>query len=113
MNNGQLHYKGYSGSVEYSEEDDCLHGRVIGIRPSITYEGQDVAELKKDFQDGIEDYLDDCRESGVEPERPFKGSFNIRIKPELHEKLALYAFSNEVSLNSVVEEALRSFAQTI
>ena len=37
---GYLKYKGYTGSVEYSEDDKCLFGKVQGMsKDSITYEG--------------------------------------------------------------------------
>ena len=47
---GYLKYKGYTGSVEYSEEDNCLFGKVQGMtKDSITYEGATVDELTADF----------------------------------------------------------------
>ena len=58
---GYLHYKGYKGSVEYSEADNCLFGLVLGMKKScILYEGNTIDELKKDFEAGIESYLDHC-----------------------------------------------------
>ena len=55
---GYMKYKGYTGSVEYSEEDNCLYGKVMGMsRDAITYEGQDVNELRRDFEGAIDDYL--------------------------------------------------------
>ena len=55
---GLLKYKGYTGSVDYSEEDNCLYGKVLGMGENmITYEGQDVNELRKDFEGAIDDYL--------------------------------------------------------
>ena len=51
---GLLKYKGYTGSVDYSEEDNCLYGKVLGMSKNmITYEGQDVNELHKDFEGAI------------------------------------------------------------
>ena len=63
---GYLKYKGYTGSVEYSEEDKCLFGKVQGMsKDSITYEGQTVEELTKDFEGAVDDYLALCEEKGV------------------------------------------------
>lgn len=57
-----LKYKGYTGSVDYSEEDNCLYGKVLGMSKNmITYEGQDVDELRKDFEGAIDDYLIVCK----------------------------------------------------
>ncbi len=99
-------HKGYVGSVEYSAEDDCLYGKVLFIRSLLTYQGNDVAELKQAFTEAVEDYFDDCRERGVKPEKPFKGSFNVRISPAFHRKAALRAATEGVSLNKLVERAL-------
>lgn len=101
-----LSYKNYNGTVEYSREDDCLFGKVIGIKSLLSYEGESIKELKMDFQKVIDDYLADCRERNVEPELPFKGTFNIRISPELHRNIALYAMEHGKSLNAAVEEAI-------
>ena len=68
---GYLHHKGYNGSVEYSEEDKCLYGKIIGLKNSlILYEGTSLDELKSDFEAGVENYLDRCKRKGVEPEKP-------------------------------------------
>lgn len=101
-----LSYKNYNGTVEYSREDDCLFGKVIGIKSLLSYEGESIKELKADFQKVIDEYLADCRERNVEPELPFKGTFNIRISPELHRNIALYAMEHGKSLNAAVEEAI-------
>lgn len=106
-----LEYKGYNGTVEYSAEDDCLFGRVIGITDSISYEGTDVASLKQDFEATVDDYLELCTRIHKEPEKAYKGSFNIRISPELHRKLDLIAQSSNQTLNAVVTEALTGYAQ--
>lgn len=101
-----LSYKNYNGTVEYSKEDDCLFGKVIGIKSLLSYEGESIKELKADFHKVIDEYLADCRERNVEPELPFKGTFNIRISPELHRNIALYAMEHGKSLNAAVEEAI-------
>lgn len=101
-----LSYKNYNGTVEYSKEDRCLFGKVVGIKSLLSYEGNSVQELENDFENVIDEYLDDCEERNVEPELPFKGVFNVRISPELHRNLAVYALENGKSLNAAVEEAI-------
>tara|TARA_R110000868_G_scaffold150839_4_gene374320 strand:+ start:264 stop:602 length:339 start_codon:yes stop_codon:yes gene_type:complete len=103
-----LEYKGYSGSIEYSEEDGLLYGQVLGIRGLISYEGETGKELEKDFKEAIDTYLADCKTAGRKPEKPFKGSFNVRIPSKLHQKAALLAIETKVSLNSLVAESIRS-----
>jgi len=103
-----LSYKNYNGTVEYSKEDSCLFGKVVGIRSLLSYEGRSVEELETDFQNTVDEYLEDCRERKIEPEQPYKGSFNIRITPELHRTIAVYAMEHGKSLNAVVEEAIEN-----
>lgn len=108
-----LSYKNYNGSVEYSEEDECLFGKVIGIKSLISYEGNSIQELKQDFQNAIDEYLLDCEERNVQPEKAYRGSFNVRINPDLHRSIALYAIKHGKSLNSAVEEAIKSLVSCV
>ncbi len=102
-----LDYRGYTGSIEYSAEDNLLYGKVLGIRGLISYEGTTGKELESDFKEAIDTYLTDCVSAGVKPETPFKGSFNVRIPATLHQKAALLAMESKVSLNNFVAEAIR------
>ncbi len=105
--NNTMEYKGYLGSVEFSEADALFYGKVLGIRALISYEGQTARELLEDFHGAVDDYLALCEAEGTKPERAYKGSFNVRVSPELHRKAALYAAAHQMSLNSFVESALR------
>lgn len=102
-----IEYKGYVGSVEFSQEDGLFYGKVQGIRALISYEGTNAAELIEDFHAAVDDYLAICQEEGKEPEKAYKGSFNIRVSPELHKKIAIYAMENDITLNSFVEQAVK------
>ena len=107
--NNTLEYKGYIGSIEFSENDCVFFGKVQGIRSLISYEGATGRELLEDFHNAVDDYLELCKERGTEPEKAYKGTFNIRISPELHKNAAVYAYEHKISLNSVVENALMGF----
>ncbi len=102
-----LEYKGYTGTIEYSKEDGLLYGKVVGVKGLISYEGQTGNELEVDFKEAIDTYLTDCKEEGIEPEKPFKGSFNVRISPKLHKQAALLAMEDKMSLNNFVAESIR------
>ncbi|MBU3875371.1 type II toxin-antitoxin system HicB family antitoxin [Faecalicatena sp. AGMB00832] len=101
-----MKYKDYYGTVEYSDEDECFHGKVLGINGLVTFEGNSVQELKASFQEMVEEYLADCEARHITPEKNYKGSFNIRITPELHKKAALCAANEGLSLNALVEKAI-------
>ena len=103
-----LEYKGYTGSIEYSPEDNLLYGKVLGIKGLISFEGETGKHLEEDFKEAIDVFLADCKEDGKAPEKPFKGSFNVRIPPTLHQKAALLAMEAKTSLNNFVAEAIRS-----
>ena len=104
-----LYYKGYTGSVEYSIEDNILFGQILGIRSLIMYEGNTIDKLVEDFYTAVDDYLISCKEKGEDPEVPFKGSFNVRIDRKLHENSVRLAQKENISLNSLVEKALSKY----
>ena len=107
MNN--LEYKGYYGSIEYSKEDKCLFGKVIGMtKDLISYEGNTVEELENDFRDAIERYLEGCREIGIKPRKSYNGVLNIHIPSDIHCRLAIYAETHGKSINSFIRESIES-----
>ena len=104
--NDSMTYKGYIGTVHYSEEDEIFHGKIEAINDLIMFEGASVKELKKAFHEAVDDYLETCKEMGREPQKPFKGSFNVRIPSDLHRKAVESATRMGVSLNQLVQKAL-------
>lgn len=104
-----MEYKGYYGSVHYSDDDKVFYGKLEYIRSLVTYEGIDVSSLRKAFEDSIEDYLESCEERNIAPEKPFKGTFNVRLSSALHRKAALTAQERHINLNTIVSEALESY----
>ncbi len=105
--NNIMEYKGYVGSVEFSEADALFYGKVQGIRSLISYEGTNASELVSDFHEAVDDYLKACKEDGTEPEVAYKGSLNVRFQPELHKRAAVYAIAHQQSLNSFIVDAVR------
>ena len=100
---GYLHHKGYNGSVEYSENDKCLYGKILGLRNNlILYEGNSLDDLKTDFEAGVESYIDRCIRKGVEPEKPYSGVLSINISSDTHVKFAMYAENHGTSINSLI-----------
>lgn len=102
-----IEYKGYHTRVECSLEDGVLFGRIEGIRDLVTFECESITEAELEFHKAVDDYLEFCTEVGKEPEKEYKGQFNIRIDPELHRAAAVAAFKEGVSLNSFVAQAIR------
>ena len=109
---GVLKYKNFIWSVEYSETDKILFGKVQGIRGLISYEGQNVEELEQDFRAGIDEYLEICKEKGIEPQKSFTGTFNVRIPSDTHSMAVVKAQELGINLNTFVKYAIEEKLQT-
>ena len=99
--------KGYVGSIEFSIEDSVLHGKLLGLKDLVTYEAETIVELKKEFILAVDDYLETCKEVGKEPEKPFKGVFNVRTGRELHRRAVTVAKDRGIKLNELIKIALK------
>lgn len=106
-----LTYKGYQGTIEPQVEDGILYGKIAFIRDLVTYEAVDLPNLQKEFETSVDDYLADCLALGKEPNKPFKGSFNVRIDPNLHRAAAIAA--KDMSLNAFVAKAIESEVERV
>ena len=101
-----MEYKGYHAKIEYDAEDRILIGSVIGLRDSLGFHGSSVNELKMNFEQSVDNYLDLCRKVGKAPEKEYKGSLNIRLTPKLHKLAALYSAEDDISINQFIVEAV-------
>ena len=104
--NDILQYKDYYATVSFSAEDEVFHGKVIGINDLISFEGDSVKTLKDSFVEDVDDYLETCKEIGKQPDKMYKGSFNIRIPAELHKKAAIASASYNMSLNDFMKNSI-------
>ena len=104
--NDILEYKGYYATVHFNAEDEVFHGKIIGINDHVSFEGTTVTDLKAAFHEAVDDYLETCKELGKEPEKTYKGSFNVRIPSELHREAARVAAMKNMSLNDFVRCAI-------
>jgi predicted HicB family RNase H-like nuclease len=104
--NDILEYKGYYASLHFSSEDEVFYGKLLGIDDLVNFEGASVKELKKAFNEAVEDYLETCKELGKEPNKTYKGTFNVRITTDLHKEAAVFAASRNISLNDFVKTAI-------
>ena len=108
--NNIMKYKGYWAKVQYSDEDECFWGEIEGLKnDSITFEGQTVKELKKDFKDAIDHYLEVCKRTNSEPEKQCKGSLNVRLGVELHNKAKMKSIEKNISINELIKDAVSMY----
>lgn len=75
-------YLGYTAKIELDDRDNIFVGRILGIRSIISFHGRSVADLRREFKVAINDYLEDCRENGLSPEKPASGKLLLITKPE-------------------------------
>lgn len=104
-----LEYKGYLARIEYSVEDRVLYGKIEGIRDLINFESDSIDNIENEFHCAVDDYLEMCEALGEVPDKAYSGTFNVRINPLLHRKVALQAFRNGETLNSTVEKAIEAY----
>jgi predicted HicB family RNase H-like nuclease len=109
--NEMMEYRDYLASIRYSNEDGVFYGKVEYIRSLISFEGEDVADLRASFQEAIDDYLSVCQERLIEPEKPFKGSFNVRVGSQLHRQAVLFSQEKGMNLNQLITNALVNYLQ--
>jgi predicted HicB family RNase H-like nuclease len=107
-----MSHKGYTARVEYDERDDLFVGRILGIRSIISFHGETVAELRREFEGAVEDYLAECETEGVRPEKPASGKLLLRVPPEVHGKALVAAQTQGKSLNQWATEVLQRAVQS-
>lgn len=107
-----MSYKGYVARIEFDERDDLFVGRILGVRSIISFHGETVGELRAEFENAIEDYVRECEELGIKPEKPASGKLLLRVPPEIHGKAMVVAQSAGKSLNQWAVEVLRSAVQS-
>ncbi len=104
---GLLKYKGYTGSVEFSDEDNCLFGKVQGLHGTlISYEGTTIDEIRADFEAAIDNYLESCKNRGIAPAKPYSGKLVLRMPSELHGKVAAAAMAADKTINDFINMAI-------
>lgn len=98
---------GYSARIEYDAERDDFRGEILGLNGSAEFYGRSPKELRAEFRKSLRIFLQVCEEKGLDPHRHFSGKFNLRIPPELHERLAIQAQAQGLSINTLVQEYLQ------
>jgi len=106
MKKDVLNYRGFIGSVHFSADDSIFYGKIEGITDLVTFEGETVRELTEAFHYMVDEHIKDCEAENIAPEKSYKGSFNVRLTPELHKRIAVSAKMRGITINKYVYEAL-------
>ena len=106
-----MRYRDYYATVCYEDETSTFYGEIEDIDDLVSFESDTVAGLKKEFENSVNQYLDLCKRINKEPNKPYKGSFNVRVEPLLHKEAVMFSKSLQMSLNQFVEAAIREKIQ--
>jgi predicted HicB family RNase H-like nuclease len=105
-----MNYNGYTAKIEFDERDSIFVGRLLGMRTMISFHGDTVVELRQAFESAVNEFLADCEEQGVKPEKPASGKLMLRVSPEIHGAALVAAQASGKSLNQWASEVLREAA---
>lgn len=101
-----IEYNGYIGTIEYSQEDKCFFGKLDMINDLVTFEANNADDLEDNFKNAVDEYIETCKQLGREPQKAFKGVFNVRTGSELHLAAVRNALRMGVSLNSYIKNLI-------
>lgn len=99
-------YKGYPARIDHSEEDGCFVGHIVGINDIVGFHGNSVADLRRAFEEAVDDYLETCEKLGRSPQKPYSGNLMLRVPPEVHASVARAVEVRGKSINQWAAEAL-------
>lgn len=106
-----LEYKGYYTKIDFNTEDKVLFGKIEGIKDLVNFESDTAEGIEKEFHLAVDDYLEFCELVGKNPDKVYKGNFNVSINPTLHREAALLAMKRNESLNKLVENAIEEYVK--
>ena len=101
-----IEYNGYIGTIEYSQEDKCFFGKLDMINDLVTFEATNANDLEENFKNAVDEYIETCKQLGREPQKAFKGVFNVRTGSELHMAAVRNALKMGISLNSYIKSLI-------
>jgi len=79
MSHTMTDYKGYTARIYRDEECECYAGDVLYLENTIfDISGDTIEEAIKDFRFFIDNYLDDCKDKGIEPQQPIKPTITYK-----------------------------------
>lgn len=105
-----MHYKGYFARVDFDGRDNIFTGHVLGVADKITFHGETVGDLRRDFHAAVDHYLAHCAEVGREPQKSTSGNLMLRIDPDIHARISIAAAAAGESINQWSEEVLERAA---
>jgi predicted HicB family RNase H-like nuclease len=103
-----ISYKGFQASVAF--DDGALFVKVLHIDDVLVAQVDAASAAEAALKELVDAYLDDCKELGKDPQKPFSGTFNVRVGADLHRRAAMAAAEEGKTLNAWIEDAIRQKA---
>ena len=100
-------YKGFIGSVNYSDKDQKLIGRIEGIEDLIIFDGTSVSEIRSKFIESVNEFIKSCKQSNKPIKKSFSGSFKVHFKPSVYKKALIFASNKGITLNQLIESVIK------
>ena len=107
MTMNTLELDGYTAIIRFNPETDTFRGEIQGINGGADFYGSSPDELRREFRASLDFFLETCAKHGIEPKKSASGKFVVRLPPELHAQAATAAHAAGISLNTLVEQAIR------
>ncbi len=101
----------YKAKIEYDPELDQFRGEILGLNGSADFYGNNPEDLRIEFKNSLDVFLEVCNEKGINPQKEYSGKFNLRIPPQLHSKVAAIATAESKSINQWISEVIEHSVQ--
>ena len=106
-----MEYKGYRATVTFDDSAGVFFGTVVDTRDVITFEGDSVKQLRREFKFSVDDYLNACRECGRDPDKPYSGEISFKVSSKVHRTADAAARSEGKSLEEWLAETVERVAE--
>lgn len=107
MTMNTMELDGFVAIIRYDPEKDRFRGEIQGLSGGADFYGSTPKELRREFRASLDFFIATCEKHGIAVKKPASGKFVVRIPSDLHAKAATAAQAAGVSLNTLVEQAIR------
>ncbi|SMB22492.1 conserved protein of unknown function [Sterolibacterium denitrificans] len=107
MTMNTMELDGYTAIIRYNPETDEFRGEIQGLNGGADFYGRTPDDLRREFRASLDFFLETCAKRGITPRKQASGKFVVRLPADLHAKAATAASAAGISLNALVERAVR------
>lgn len=101
-----LEYKGFKAQIDFDDQAGLFVGEVINMNDGAVFSGRSVDELRAAFEKAVERRLNAPNSPRQTLERCYSGRISLRIKPDMHRRIADQAAKNGMTVTEWVVKQL-------